>query len=360
MPHLELEHISKSYSDDAEVLSDITLAAENGEFIVLVGPSGCGKSTTLRIIAGLERPDSGSLRIAGRDVTTLESKDRDIAMVFQNYALYPHLSVRENIAFPLKIRKISAEIQQKEIDRVSEMLSIGHLLSRKPKELSGGERQRVALGRAVVRKPQVFLFDEPLSNLDAALRSSMRSEIRSLQRSLGTTMVYVTHDQTEALTMGDRIAVLNKGKLEQFDTPEQIYRAPRSQFVASFIGSPTINLLNGTVEGGRFTSNEGMQLTTQYHIPQKKSVIAGIRPESLVVATTGDDPAYPNRINGTLTFIEPLGSTTNMYISAGSERLTVSVKGYYESFGSLGAKQLTLHCDPNSIILFDAATGKSI
>src|SRR5579872_477700 len=257
MIQLELRSIEKRYGNGNDAVKGISFVAEQGEFIVLVGPSGCGKSTTLRMIAGLEEATGGDIVIGGKRVNDLPPKERDIAMVFQNYALYPHLSVAENIGFPLSIRKEKKDIIEREVRKAAELLSITHLLHRKPKELSGGERQRVAVGRAIVRKPQVFLFDEPLSNLDAALRTEMRAELKSLQRRLGTTMIYVTHDQTEAMTMGDKIVVLNQGRIEQFGTPQEIYMKPNSTFVARFLGSPAMNLIRGEL----LQANENMIFT---------------------------------------------------------------------------------------------------
>src|SRR5579872_4954919 len=257
MPHLELRSLEKRYANNNDAVKGISFSAEQGEFIVLVGPSGCGKSTTLRMIAGLEDATGGDSRIIGKRVNDEPSKNRDVAMVFQNYALYPHLTVFENIAFPLSIRKIGKEIIEGEVLKAAELLSITKVLQRKPKELSGGERQRVAVGRAIVRKPQIFLFDEPLSNLDAALRTEMRAELKALQRKLGTTMIYVTHDQTEAMTMGDKIVVLNSGVIEQFGTPEEIYTKPNSTFVARFLGSPAMNLIRGEL----LQANENMIFT---------------------------------------------------------------------------------------------------
>src|ERR1700691_6220400 len=246
MAEVALRQVTKRY-DDVEAVRSIDLDIPNNEFVVLVGPSGCGKSTTLRMIAGLEEVTAGDIYIGGAVVNDLPPKDRDIAMVFQNYALYPHMTAYENMAFGLKLRSYKKKEIDNRVREAAEILNLTHLLERRPKELSGGQRQRVAVGRAIVRKPKVFLFDEPLSNLDAALRTQMRAELKRIQRNLGATMLYVTHDQVEAMTMGDKIAVMNKGELEQFGTPSEIYEHPASVFVARFLGSPAMNVLPGGI-----------------------------------------------------------------------------------------------------------------
>lgn len=352
MAHLELRNIEKRYSGGNEAVSGISFAAEKGEFIVMVGPSGCGKSTTLRMVAGLEDISGGEIFINGKQVNTLAPKDRDVAMVFQNYALYPHFTVKENIAFPLTIRKESKDVIDREVGKAAELLSITHLLSRKPKELSGGERQRVAVGRAIVRKPQVFLFDEPLSNLDAALRSSMRAELKNLQREIGTTMLYVTHDQTEAMTMGDRIAVLNKGKLEQYDSPENIYRKPLTSFVARFLGSPAMNMITGTVNGEVFTS--GAFRLPLYIASGAKSVRLGVRPECVSIV---NDNSGEGIINGTLSLIEPLGSVTNYYIESSGNTFIASMKGFASPDGYKLGDSMHLKIRTSDVHLFDSESG---
>src|SRR5581483_605433 len=247
MAEVQLRKLEKRYTNEAHAVKGVTFTAHDGEFVVLVGPSGCGKTTTLRMVAGLEEITSGDLLIDGERVNDREPKDRDVAMVFQNYALYPHMTVFENMAFPLKMRKVPKAQIKTQVEEAATLLGIERHLKKKPKELSGGERQRVAVGRAIVRKPKVFLFDEPLSNLDAALRTQMRAELKRIQRRLGATMLYVTHDQVEAMTMGDRIAVLHKGSLEQYDTPAAIYDKPATAFVARFLGSPGMNILPGGI-----------------------------------------------------------------------------------------------------------------
>ena len=254
MSSLKIENISKTYGQ-LDILKNIDLNIEDGEFLVLVGPSGCGKSTTLRIIAGLEEPSEGEVYIGGEIVNDRDPSRRDIAMVFQNYALYPHMTVYENMAFGLTLRKRDASDIENRVQDAAEILMLTDYLKRRPKELSGGQRQRVALGRAIVRQPQVFLFDEPLSNLDAKLRSEMRLEIKKLHQMMGATMVYVTHDQTEAMTMGDRIAVMNNGIIEQIGTPQELYSSPSNIFVGSFIGSPPMNFIEGEINNSFFNSN---------------------------------------------------------------------------------------------------------
>jgi ABC-type sugar transport system ATPase subunit len=353
MAHLELKNVEKRYDNNNEAVSGISFTAKKGEFVVMVGPSGCGKSTTLRMVAGLEEITNGEIHINGKRVNDLAPKDRDVAMVFQNYALYPHFTVRENIAFPLTIRKESKDVITKEVSKAAELLSITHLLERKPKELSGGERQRVAVGRAIVRKPQVFLFDEPLSNLDAALRSSMRAELKNLQRELGTTMLYVTHDQTEAMTMGDKIAVLNKGRLEQYDSPENIYQKPRTSFVARFLGSPAMNMISGSVENGSFAA-KNMSLLLRSTI-LSGNVQLGIRPESVGITseTSGDGV-----LSGKLTLVEPLGSVTNYYAQTDLGIIIASVKGFDTAeVASLGS-QISLKIQASDAHFFDGATGQ--
>jgi ABC-type sugar transport system ATPase subunit len=274
------------------VIDGLDLAVADGELLVMVGPSGCGKSTVLRMLAGLETISSGELRIQGRRVNELEPKARDVAMVFQDYALYPHMSVRENLAFPLKMRRIPAAEQARRIAWAAEMLHLGELLERKPAQLSGGQRQRVAMGRALVREASVFLLDEPLSNLDAKLRVQVRAEIAELQRRLGTTMLYVTHDQTEAMTLGQRVAVFNQGRLQQVASPRELYEHPANTFVAGFIGQPPMNMVPARIEGGRITLAASPQprCIAAQEVPLPDGpVILGIRPEDLRLAAPGED-----------------------------------------------------------------------
>lgn len=284
MSIIKLNNISKTYDDENFAINDLTLSVNNGEFLVLVGPSGCGKSTTLRMIAGLESVTSGEILLDGIKINDLPPGKRDIGMVFQNYALYPHMTVEENLAFPLKIKKMEKKSIKNRVNEISELVELSELLKRYPKQLSGGQRQRVALGRAIVREPKVFLFDEPLSNLDAKLRTQMRNEIISLQRKLNVTSVYVTHDQTEAMTMGDRIVLMNNGNIMQIGTPEEIYNKPQNLFSAEFIGSPKINIFDKQ-NFSLFNNNIG--------ISTKAKRIA-VRPENIILT---DDNIVGQMIN---------------------------------------------------------------
>ncbi len=322
MAEVMFKEVDKVYENGVQAVFDLTLTANDGEFLVLVGPSGCGKTTALRMVAGLEEISDGELLIGDRVVNRLTPKERDIAMVFQNYALYPHLSVAENIAFGLRLRKMpKAEINQR-VEWAAKMLDLSPYLARRPKELSGGQRQRVAMGRAIVRNPQVFLMDEPLSNLDAKLRVQMRADISKLQRSLGTTTIYVTHDQVEAMTMGDRVAVMSLGRLQQVDTPQRLYDEPANLFVAGFIGTPPMNLLEGTLQSSNGTATvtvagETLALTdrTLSRYPaargqEGRPVILGMRSDDLYVASSRPElPTLPARLE----LLEALGSETIAY-----------------------------------------------
>ena len=315
MATVTFDHATRIYpGNDRPSVDQLNLEIADGEFLVLVGPSGCGKSTSLRMLAGLEDVNSGRILIGDKDVTDVQPKDRDIAMVFQNYALYPHMSVADNMGFALKIAGTpKAEIEQR-VKEAAKILGLTEYLDRKPKALSGGQRQRVAMGRAIVRKPKVFLMDEPLSNLDAKLRVQTRTQIASLQRSLGVTTVYVTHDQTEALTMGDRIAVLKDGILQQVGTPREMYDHPANEFVAGFIGSPAMNLGRFHVKGNVATLGEakiGLSPATVASITPEDNdkVVIGFRPESLDVVSADDEQSIPVR----LSFVEELGSDAYIY-----------------------------------------------
>ena len=283
MAKLELRNVKKSFGE-LEIVHGVSMDVRDGEFVVIVGPSGCGKSTLLRMVAGLEAITSGEILIGDRVVNKLEPKDRDIAMVFQNYALYPHMSVRENMAYGLKIRRFAKDDIETRVQRAAKILELGELLSRKPRELSGGQRQRVAMGRAIVREPAVFLFDEPLSNLDAKLRVQMRLEIQKLHRNLGTTSVYVTHDQVEAMTLAQRMIVMNAGLTEQIGAPAEVYQRPATQFVAGFIGSPAMNFLRGRAESNGLALADGTRLGVT--VPAAlvgRDLVLGVRPEHLAV-----------------------------------------------------------------------------
>lgn len=330
MATVELRNLSKVYEGGVKAVDNANISVQDKEFLILVGPSGCGKTTTLRCIAGLEEITDGELAIDGTRMNDVAPKDRDIAMVFQNYALYPHMSVYENMAFGLKIRKYPRSEIESRVRDAAQVLDIEELLERKPKALSGGQRQRVAVGRAIVRKPKVFLFDEPLSNLDAKLRVQMRAELASLHVRLQATMVYVTHDQVEAMTMGDRIVVMRDGVIQQIGTPLALYNTPVNRFVAGFIGSPPMNIMNVSVkdEGGRLvvTGEGGLQLeVAAAHQDQLRSYVGrdllfGIRPEDL----EGTDD-----IRGTFTasvdVVEPLGAETHIYLSVGSSQIIAKV-----------------------------------
>jgi len=334
MARVKLEGVRKEYEHGAVAVHAMDLEVNDGELVVLVGPSGCGKSTTLRMIAGLESLSAGRLSIGDRVVNDVAPKERDIAMVFQNYALYPHMSVYENMAFALTLRKLpKAEIAER-VRRAAEILEIGAILDRKPKQLSGGQRQRVAIGRAIVRQPQVFLFDEPLSNLDAKLRVQMRREIAQLHRQLGATMIYVTHDQVEAMTLGDRIVVMSAGRVQQIAAPLDLYAHPRNRFVASFIGSPAMNFLDGTIvrDGGggvRFrAAGDGMDLPLTDAPARRlagyagKRVVAGVRPEDVAVAGRERAGATATlRLNG----VEPLGNEVLLHARGGTHDVTARV-----------------------------------
>ena len=316
---ITLDGIDKVYENGFQAVTDLSLDIEDGEFLVLVGPSGCGKSTALRMIAGLESISGGELRIGDRVVNTLEPKDRDIAMVFQSYALYPHLTVRDNIAFALKLQKVPKEEIERRVADAARTLELTDNLDRRPAQLSGGQRQRVAMGRAIVRQPQAFLMDEPLSNLDAKLRVQMRAEIAKIQHDLNVTTVYVTHDQIEAMTMGDRVAVMSKGTLMQVDTPQNLYDRPDNLFVAAFIGSPQMNLLRGRYQSGPGggTLRLGSATISLADVPpglaeySGRDVAVGLRPEHLTEAAAGD----PNTISGKVTVREGLGSEVILHLA---------------------------------------------
>ena len=300
MASLSLQNVSKIYENGYEAVKDFNLEIEDKDFIIFVGPSGCGKSTTLRMIAGLEDISKGTLRIDNKVVNNVEAKDRDIAMVFQSYALYPHLTVYDNMAFGLKLKKVPKEVIDEKVKYAAKILDLEKLLDRKPKALSGGQRQRVAMGRAIVREPKVFLMDEPLSNLDAKLRVQMRSEIIQLHNKLKATTIYVTHDQTEAMTMASRIVVMNKGYIQQIGTPIEVYNKPANTFVASFIGAPAMNLLNVTYKDGVITFSDGNTLTLPKHYLEEKDLpeefILGIRPENIKTTFKEDNDSYPVEI----------------------------------------------------------------
>jgi multiple sugar transport system ATP-binding protein len=356
MAAVTLRSIRKVYTNGAIAVDDASFTVADGELLVLVGPSGCGKSTLLRLIAGLEEASAGTISIGERDVTHLEPRDRDIAMVFQSYALYPHMTVEENLGFGLKLRGHGPDEIAARVKEAAETLELSQLLRRLPKQLSGGQRQRVALGRALVRRPQVFLLDEPLSNLDAKLRASTRTEIARLHRSLGTTMIYVTHDQVEAMTLGERIVVLDKGIVQQIDAPMRIYEHPANLFVAGFLGNPAMNFFRGRVrEGdGAAISSEAVELPiAPLGSHAGKEIVAGIRPEDLqrVEAST---TARGLRLTATVELVESIGNEAFIHARLGHWRLTA--RSAPENLPAPGAS-VTLQVDPQRMHFFDALTG---
>ena len=331
MGNIVLNEIDKLYENGFHAVHQLSLEVQEGEFLVLVGPSGCGKSTALRMIAGLESISGGEIEIGGRRVNDLDPKDRDIAMVFQSYALYPHLTVRDNIAFALKLKKMPKEEITRRVDDAAKILELTEYLDRKPAKLSGGQRQRVAMGRAIVRQPQAFLMDEPLSNLDAKLRVAMRAEISKLQRQLNVTTVYVTHDQIEAMTMGDRVAVLSRGRLQQVDSPQNLYDFPTNIFVATFIGSPQMNMLRGTYDAAASTLQVGSNTLS---VPEAvkaarpslagydgRDIAVGIRPEHIADADLGNTEGR-SRLTGSVEVREGLGSEVLLHVEIDAGKVT--------------------------------------
>ena len=365
MAQVHLRGVRKSY-DKLEVIHGVDIEIADGEFIVIVGPSGCGKSTTLRMIAGLESLSAGTISIGDKVVNTLEPKDRNIAMVFQNYALYPHMTVFRNIAFGLHAAKLPKDAIDKKVREAAKLLGLSELLERRPNELSGGQRQRVAMGRAIVRDPTVFLFDEPLSNLDAQLRGQMRTEIKRLHQSIGTTIVYVTHDQVEAMTLADRIVIMRDGRIEQVGTPLDVFHAPVSTFVAGFIGTPTMNLITLPVRqsGGNatfaFSEQEVLPLSTEVvrRIGNRDRVTVGIRPDDLVITpadAAGERPGA--RLQGTVVVAEPLGVTTQVIARVGDHELVGMADG---RFVPQAGAPVALTCDVARLHLFDPETQRSL
>jgi len=355
MASVSFARIEKSFGS-TKVIHGIGFDIADGEFVVLVGPSGCGKSTLLRMLAGLEEITGGTIAIDGKVVNDVESKDRDIAMVFQSYALYPHMTVADNMAFSLKLRKADPKIIAERVDRASKILNLDPYLHRFPRELSGGQRQRVAMGRAIVRDPKVFLFDEPLSNLDAKLRVAMRAEIKALHQRLKTTTVYVTHDQVEAMTMADRIVVMHDGRIEQIGTPLELYDRPGNLFVAQFIGSPAMNIVNGTVRragGAAYVEVSGGVRWPLDGGPgaEGQAVAYGIRPEHLALATgSGGVP-------GEIVVVEPTGAETELLIKVGDAQVTLRTHGRP---AVIPEQKVGLAVDPAHAHVFDQATGQRL
>jgi multiple sugar transport system ATP-binding protein len=357
MASVSLKKLDKSYGA-LRIVKGIDLEIADGEFVVLVGPSGCGKSTTLRMIAGLENISGGEILIGDRVVNRLPPRERDIAMVFQDYALYPHKTVRENMGFSLKVRGIAGTEANKRIDEAAEILGISHLLDRRPGQLSGGQRQRVAMGRAIVRRPQVFLFDEPLSNLDAKLRGQVRTEIKRLHQQIGTTIVYVTHDQVEAMTLADRIVILRGGEIEQVGTPDDVYNRPHSVFVGGFVGSPAMNFAGASISGERLVFRDGNFLPAgalksgRAAAMEGREMMVGIRPEHFVPANASDI-----QISVKVQVVEPLGSDTLVHFAMGQEVLTARMP---PDIRLRPGEDLKLGVDPSKVHLFDAASQKAV
>ena len=364
MASITLKNVFKIYPDGFTAVNDLSLSIKDREFVVLVGPSGCGKSTTLRMIAGLEEISKGELYIGDRLVNSIAPKDRDIAMVFQSYALYPDKTVYKNIAFGLERRKTPKDEIQRRVMEAAKILDIEHLLNRKPRALSGGQRQRVALGRAIVRSPSVFLFDEPLSNLDAKLRTAMRSEITKLHKNLDATFIYVTHDQTEAMTMGDRIVVMRDGVVQQVAKPQELYDTPRNMFVAGFIGSPQMNFVEAVLKnkGGRLYAavKDDVVLLPKSkkfsELPDGKKLMLGIRPENIVTEKDRFAPDEPV-LKGTVDICELMGSEVFLYVDCKGSRLTVRAPA---SSAPKADEEFSFQLEKEKIHVFDAETEKTI
>jgi multiple sugar transport system ATP-binding protein len=380
MAGIELEHVTKTFSGGFVAVDDVSLEIRDGEFIVLVGPSGCGKSTLLRMIAGLEEATGGTIRIGGRDVTDLQPRARDVAMVFQSYALYPHMTVRDNLGYGLKVRKTPKAEAAARVDEVAQLLGLRDLLDRRPAQLSGGQRQRVAMGRAIAREPQAFLMDEPLSNLDAKLRVGMRASLAQLHARLGVTTIYVTHDQTEAMTLGQRVAVMRDGRILQVDAPQQLYREPRNLFVGAFIGSPAMNLVEATlaedaVSFGQFS----VPLATGRRPRAAASgrLVLGIRPEAFEAAELA--PTALPRLTVEAEVVEELGSDVHVLFRVDAPRVSADALGARADDASLlpeekalftgrvspeagtrAGARLELAVDPRRFYFFDAETGESL
>lgn len=365
MATLELRNVNKTYGSGLpDTLKNIELKIDNGEFLILVGPSGCGKSTLMNCIAGLENISGGSILIDDADISGMSPKDRDIAMVFQSYALYPTMSVRENISFGLKIRKMASAAIEEEVARVAKLLQIEHLLNRKPGQLSGGQQQRVAMGRALARRPKIYLFDEPLSNLDAKLRVEMRTEMKLMHQRLKTTTVYVTHDQIEAMTLGDKVAVMKDGIIQQFGTPKQIYNDPANLFVASFIGSPPMNFIPLRLQrkdGRLLALLDSGQARCELPLSmldaglEDREVILGMRPEQIVLA-----PVEPNglpTIRAEVQVTEPTGPDTLVFVTLNQSKVCCRLA---PDVAPQVGESLNLQFDPSKVLLFDAKSGERL
>ena len=345
MAGLSIQNVSKSFGQ-TQVLHTIDLELADGEFLVLVGPSGCGKSTLMNIVAGLEEPTTGRLKLGERDITGLPPDERDVAMVFQSYALYPNMTVAQNMAFPLEMRKVPKPQREATVNGVAKMLQIDHLLDRKPRQLSGGQRQRVAIGRALAREPSLFLFDEPLSNLDAKLRVDMRAELKKLHMNTGVTTIYVTHDQVEAMTLGTRIAVLKDGLIQQLATPMELYERPANVFVAGFIGSPSINLCAGKVDAQGAVSLCGLDTGVRLPAHAGQAVTVGVRPEDLVVGASG--------LAARVSLVEPTGAESYVLVEGEMGEFTVRSPG---AASVQRGDSLQLQFDAAKVHVFDAQSG---
>jgi multiple sugar transport system ATP-binding protein len=374
MAEIEFDKVTKQFPDGTVAVDELELTVGDGEFMIFVGPSGCGKTTALRMVAGLEDITSGEIRVGGRVINDLEPPDRDIAMVFQNYALYPHMSVEDNIGFPLRMQRLKKQEVRSRVHELAELLGIGELLRRKPRELSGGQRQRVAMGRAIIRHPQAFLMDEPLSNLDAKLRVQMRAELVKLHRRLGVTTIYVTHDQTEAMTLGQRVAVLNRGVIQQVDTPQNLYRSPANTFVASFIGSPPMNFVRARLADGEVAFGPHKVALPEGHRRllrrEAGDVLMGLRPEEFEDASLhrdGGRPVVPAEVEIT----EQLGPETLAYVRVDGIDVVELGDRPVELAGALSARldprtsaapgqRLELTIDPAGVHLFDLESGESL
>jgi multiple sugar transport system ATP-binding protein len=381
MAQIELEHVTKVFGGNVHAVDDVSLTIEDGEFMVLVGPSGCGKTTLLRSIGGLERVTGGRIAIGGREVTKLQPGDRDIAMVFQNYALYPHMSVRKNLGYALRVQRMPRKERERRVEEVGKLLGLDGLYNRKPGQLSGGQQQRVAMGRAIVREPAAFLMDEPLSNLDAKLRVGMRTSLQQLHARLGTTTVFVTHDQVEAMTLGQRVAVMRDGKIQQVDVPQRLYDDPRNLFVAAFIGSPAMNLVEADIGGDAVTLlGQSIPLDRERRPPFARDgrAVLGIRPEAFEDAAFAP-PGRP-QIEVEVAVIEELGSDAHVFFEVDSPHVLTDAEvareeedaSLIQSDRSLFAARvdprtrarvgdrLTLSIDPSRLYFFDPATGESL
>lgn len=370
MAELTLDSVTKVFTEDdgneIVAVDDVNIDIRDGEFLVLVGPSGCGKSTTLRMIAGLETITEGEIRLAGQRINEKPPADRDIAMVFQSYALYPHMTVQQNMSFGLEESTDMPDSEIREIvEETAEMMEINELLDRKPGELSGGQQQRVALGRAIVRDPEAFLMDEPLSNLDAKLRSMMRTELQRIQENLGVTTIYVTHDQTEAMTMGDRIAILNDGELQQVGTPLECYHEPNNEFVAGFVGEPAMNFFTMNVDDGKLVSEEftyPISPDTQRAVEGKSTVTLGIRPSAISVEIDGE-PDDSHDFQTVVDVVEPMGDEKNVYLAFGDKR-SDDIETFVATVGGIkrldSGQTVVTHIPESAIHLFDREDGTAL